>query len=111
MSVLDKMPPMPQLGRLPRPPRLRNKPATAPRGPRIYHRGEPPIPGSNIFMTPPPDFVTAHTSLTEWMCFYALYLLTGLPKDPFHRPYIGGLPLWTYQKEEAGGRVPGGSVS
>jgi hypothetical protein len=105
------MPPMPKMGRLPRPPRIRNKPPTAPTGPRIYHRRQDPIPGSSVFVTPPEGFVTAHTSITEWMCYYALALLTGLPKDPFKRPYVGGHPLWTYQKAEEGGRVPGGSVS
>jgi hypothetical protein len=46
------------------------------------------------------------------MCYLALsYLHPGYPKDPFRRPFIGGPPLWVYQKAEEGGRVPGGSVS
>jgi hypothetical protein len=65
----------------------------------------------SAFTTPPAGFVTAHTSKTEWMCYLALALLTKQPKDPFRRPFIGGPPLWVYQKAEEGGRVPGGSVS
>ncbi len=110
MSPL-KMPAMPKPGKLPRPPRLRNKIPTAPRGPKIYHRGEAPIPGASPFMNPPLGFVTAHTSLPEWMVYLAMAYETGQPKDPFTPPFIGGPPIWVYQKAEEGGRVPGGSVS
>jgi hypothetical protein len=110
MSPL-KMPSMPKPGKLPRPPRMRSKIPTAPRGPKIYHRGEAPIPGASPFMFPPEGFVTAHTSLPEWMVYLAMAFETGQPKDPFLPPFIGGPPLWVYQKIEQGGRVPGGSVS
>lgn len=106
------MPSMPKPGKLPRPPRLRNKAPVAPRGPKIYHRGEAPIPGASPFMNPPEGFLTSpHVSATEWMVYLALALETGRPEDPFQPPFIGGPPLWVYQKAEEGGRVPGGSVS
>jgi hypothetical protein len=104
------MPAMPRMGRIPRPPRNRSRKPVAPKGPRIYHRGIDPIVQSP-FLFPPDGFKTPHTSKTEWMCYYALYLLTGLPKDPYKRPFIGGPPIWKYQKLEQGGRVAGGSVS
>ena len=75
------------------------------------HIGVKAIQADSRFENPPPDFVGAHTSKTEWYCYLALSILTGLPKDPYQRPYIGGPPLWVYQKAEEGGRVPGGSVS
>lgn len=76
----------------------------------MYHRGSEPI-YQTAFMTPPPGFVMAHTSATEWMCYLALSIITGLPKTPFSPPFVGGPPKWVYQKAEQGGRVPGGSVS
>jgi hypothetical protein len=111
MSPL-KMPSMPKPGKLPRPPRMRSKIPTAPRGPKIYHRGEAPIPGAAPFMNPPLGFLDSpHVSTVEWMCYLALALETGYPANPFLPPFIGGPPLWVYQKIEQGGRVPGGSVS
>jgi hypothetical protein len=99
-----------RMGRLPRPPRNPARVSIAPKGPRIYHRTSSPTVVS-AFTTPPPGFVTPHTSKTEWMVYLALALITGKPKNPFARPFIGGPPLWIYQKIEEGGRVPGGSVS
>ncbi len=99
-----------RMRRTPRPERDRSRKPIAPKGPRIYHRGSDPIIESP-FMHPPEGFKTAHTSATEWMVYYALTLLTGLPKNPFKPPFIGGPPKWVYQKSEEGGRVPGGSVS
>lgn len=109
-TVRERLPRPPRLGRQPRPPRNRSRTPVAPKGPRIYHRASDPI-FYTAFTTPPQGFVTAHTSATEWMCYLALAILTGLPKDPFQRPFIGGPPIWVYQKAEEGGRVPGGSVS
>jgi hypothetical protein len=60
------MPAMPRMGRIPRPPRNRNRNPVAPRGPKVYHRGIDPIIQSP-FMLPPDGFKTPHTSLTEWM--------------------------------------------
>jgi hypothetical protein len=100
----------PRQGRTPRPPRNRARAPVAPKGPRLYHMGTKPV-VQTAFMTPPPGFVGAHNSATEWMCYLALALITGLPKSPFAPPFVGGLPKWAYQKSEQGGRVPGGSVS
>lgn len=110
MSPL-KFPTLPKGQRLPRPPRLTNKEPVAPRGPKIYHRGEHPRLGAEPFLHPPDGFITAHTSLDEWMFYLALAFETGYPQDPFQGPFIGGPPVWVYQKAEEGGRVPGGSVS
>jgi hypothetical protein len=106
-----KFPALPKLGSLPRPPRDRGRKPVRPTGPDIYHRGSEPIIDSP-FMHPPGGFVTAHTSGVEWMCFLALAILNpGFPEDPFSPPFIGGPPIWVYQKHEQGGRVAGGSVS
>ena len=102
---------MPRMGKMPRPPRLRSRISTAPRGPRIYHRGQDPIPSDSRWTNPPEGFVGAHTSLTEWQVYLAFSLHYGQPKDPYQRPFVGAPPLWVYQKLEEGGRVPGGSVS
>ncbi len=106
----SRIPTLGRLGRQPRPPRNRSRSPVAPKGPRIYHRGSDPIVVS-AFMTPPEGFLTAHTSAVEWMCYLALALITKKPNNPFQRPFVGGPPLWVYQKAEEGGRVPGGSVS
>jgi hypothetical protein len=106
------MPTMPKFGKLPRPPRIRSRVAVAPRGPREFHLGVKPEIGFNQFINPPDFFTTdPHVSKTEWMCYLALAILTGFPKDPYKPPYVGGPPRWVYQKAEQGGRVPGGSVS
>ncbi|MCC6382645.1 MAG: hypothetical protein IT304_09040 [Dehalococcoidia bacterium] len=102
---------MPKFGKMPRPPRMRSGPPVAPTGPKIYHRAAEPLLGFSEFVTPPEGFVTAHTSLTEWMCYLAIAYHTGLPKNPRQPPFIGAPPRWVYQKLEDGGRVPGGSVS
>ena len=106
-----RFPSLPKGQRLPRPPRLTNKEPVAPRGPKIYHRGEHPRLGDEPFLHPPDGFVMAHTSLPEWMAYLAFSMETGYPSNPWQGPFIGGPPVWVYQKAEDGGRVPGGSVS
>jgi hypothetical protein len=106
------MPSLPKMGTMPRPPRLRQKIPTAPKGPQIYHRGQDPILGFSPFTNPPLGFLDdPHVSATEWMCYLALAFHTGQPKDPWKPPFVGAPPYWVYQKAEEGGRVPGGSVS
>lgn len=106
------MPALPKMGTMPRPPRLRSRTPVAPRGPRIYHRGQDPILGASPFVSPPLGFLDdPHVSATEWMVYLALAFHTGQPKDPWKPPFVGAPPWWVYQKAEEGGRVPGGSVS
>lgn len=111
MPKPGKLPSLPRLGTLPRPPRLRNTFPIAPKGPHIYHRGSKPFVGDTRWLNPPEGFVTAHTSSTEWMFYLALSIITGSPNHPEQAPFLGGPPIWVYQKSEQGGRVPGGSVS
>ncbi len=99
-----RMPQLPKWGSLPRPPRDRSRLPVAPKGPRIYHRGSEPLHDS-LYMHPPDGFVTPHTSAPEWMFYLALAVLTGKPKDATIPPFIGGPPLWTYQKFEQGGSL------
>lgn len=59
---------------------------------------------------PWPDFVGAHTSLSEQMIYKAIARLTGDPPHPEKPPYTGGLH-WTYQDPMQGGRMSkGGTV-
>jgi poly(3-hydroxybutyrate) depolymerase len=58
---------------------------------------------------PPVGFVTAHTSKTEWVAYWALAKVERDPPDPRKPPYVGGAN-WTYQKAIDGGRVVGGQV-
>lgn len=52
---------------------------------------------------PPPGFVTATTSLSEWVWYWASSKVYNDPKDPRQPPYWGG-EKWGYQIAQAGGR-------
>jgi hypothetical protein len=59
---------------------------------------------------PWPNFVGAHTSLSEQMIFRAIARVTGDPPNPEKPPYVGGVN-WTYQDPLQGGRLTiGGQV-
>lgn len=59
---------------------------------------------------PPPGFVGATTSKTEWLIYWASAKVFNDPKDPRQPPYWGG-QAWGYQIAANGGRrTPGGSV-
>jgi hypothetical protein len=58
---------------------------------------------------PPEGFVTAHTSKTEWVAYWAFAKVEKDPRDPRKPPYTGGAN-WSYQKAIDGGRVVGGQV-
>lgn len=78
-------------------------------GPRFLRRNKLPTPQPD-WCTPPPNFVGAHTSTTEWMIYAAISKLTGDPPDPRKPPYVGGVN-WTYQDPLLGGRLTkGGQV-
>lgn len=59
---------------------------------------------------PWPEFVGAHTSLTEQMIYRAIAKVTGDPPHPERPPYTGGVN-WSYQDPLLGGRMSkGGQV-
>ena len=59
---------------------------------------------------PPTDFVTATTSASEWIVYWASAEIFQDPKDPRKPPYFGGRD-WGYQKDLQGGRkTEGGAV-
>ena len=78
-------------------PMLKRAPAIK-TGPKLYRMTEEPQrygpPGD-----PPPGFVTAKTSATEWQPYWGLARITGYPKPEHVRsyPFMGGPPYWTYQ--------------
>jgi hypothetical protein len=67
-------------------------------GPRLYKLSQEPMrygpPGA-----PPPGFVTAKTSASEWPIYWALAQVFKVPPPEGLRqfPYVGGPPIWTYQ--------------
>jgi hypothetical protein len=64
--------------------------------------------------TPPPGFVRASTSGSEWVVYWAFSRIYNDPKDPRVPPFYGSSKddtLWKYQYPYAGGRhLPGGAV-
>lgn len=78
-------------------PQLKQLPVTR-RGDRLYgvgteqqHTGGPG--------EPPPGFVTAKTSAPEWMVYWGLARIFGVPNahDVRDYPFEGGYPYWSYQ--------------
>lgn len=91
-----------------RPPLLRT-PTLIPRGPKLYQ--EPKDKGyRSQFNDPPPGFVGAHTSLTEWHVYLAMSKVLGVPMDARQQPWIGYPPIWFYQSEQMGGRRQAGGA-
>ena len=90
-----KLPKIPELGKRPRPLRP-DKHTIKPRGPmwawkvmKVDSVGWGPG-------DPPPGFVTAHTSASEWRYYWAVCKATGSPKDCRKPPFVGG-DNWIYQ--------------
>ncbi len=78
-------------------------------GPRFLHLNKLPGRGAD-WCVPWPNFVGAHTSLSEQMIFRALARVTGDPPHPEKPPYVGGVS-WSYQDPLLGGRLSkGGQV-
>lgn len=75
------------------------KPAALPTGPRMFRPlplDEQPIrPGPG---EPPPGFVNARTSRTEWFIYWGLATIFKNPVDPRQPPFFGGWPDWTFQQ-------------
>jgi hypothetical protein len=77
------------------PPRPRTF-AKLPRGPEAYRPNTARVAGPGA---PPPGFVRATTSATEWFVYWALARIFGNPTDPrVGPPFLGGWPDWTYQQ-------------
>lgn len=122
MSI--KWPAIPGLPRMPslQPPpppkgmgKRRSKPGNITRkpiksfGPKYLKLYALPTMGAD-WCVPWPNFVGAHTSLSEQMIYHALARVTGDPPEPEKPPYAGGVG-WTYQDPLLGGRLNvGGSV-
>lgn len=102
-----KLPKGQKVGGRPRPPTVR-RPPTFPKGPRWLQdvRRGPKLDG---FGPPPAGFTTGQTSDPEWLVYAALAAIFKLPPDPRKPPYLGGPPIWQYQKMVAGGKQLGGS--
>ena len=92
-----------------RPPRLRSFPVM-PRGPRLYKLD--PDHAKSGPGDPPPGFVTATTSASEWFVYWAISKVLKFPKDPRQGPFNGWPGLWDFQHPMMGGRAArGGAVA
>lgn len=78
-------------------------------GSRTYKYNKQPLVTSG-FGDPPPGFIIVSTSLSEWMVYWALSKIYGLPVDPRQGPFIGAPGIWGYQVPAMGGRAVGGAV-
>ena len=82
-------------------PRIR-KPAARPTGPRdiarIMRVDRVQGPGE-----PPPGFLYARNSVSEWVIYWALAVIFNNPTDPRVGPFLGGWPEWTYQSGQGQG--------
>ena len=110
---MDRAPELPKVRdarrRPVRPPRLRSFPVM-PRGPRLYKLD--PDHAKSGPGDPPPGFVTATTSGSEWLCYWAIAKVLKWPKDPRQGPFTGWPGLWAYQWDVEGGRAQrGGQVA
>ena len=90
-------------------PRLGNIPQTI-KGPRDLRLMVTPTRLSIGPGEPPPGFVTATTSASEWIAYWASAVVFHDPPDPRRPPDFGGRD-WGYQKSLDGGRrEQGGAV-
>ena len=110
---MDRAPELPKVRdarrRPVRPPRLRSFPVM-PRGPRLYKLD--PDHAKSGPGEPPPGFVTATTSATEWFVYWAVAKVLKQPKDPRQPPFMGHPGVWEYQHPMMGGRAArGGAVA
>lgn len=99
---------MERMNKMIRPPHIRSFAVFA-TGPRLYGLAKDPArisgPGP-----PPPGFVGPTTSLSEWICYWALSRCFDDPEEPRNPPFFGGRD-WAYQiAVEGGRRERGGAV-
>ena len=62
---------------------------------------------------PPPDFLVATNSITEWYVYWGMFKALEIPFDPRKSgpPFMGWMPDFAYQLPMQGGRtLPGGAV-
>lgn len=74
------------------------RPTSIPTGPRLTKpipiNQQPIVQGPG---DPPPGFLTARTSVTEWYVYWGLSKIFTNPLDPRQPPFLGGWPDWNYQ--------------
>lgn len=92
-----------------RPPRLRSFPVM-PTGPRLLDFPKDFGKEYRGAGEPPPGFLTYTNSYSEWVIYWALSKVLGVPKDPRQPPFVGWPGMWTYQRPFEGGRIAGGQV-
>src|SRR5690606_15449714 len=81
-----------------------------PRGPWLYKLD--PDHAKSGPGDPPPGFVTATTSASEYVIYWAVAKVLKWPKDPRQGPFIGYPGVWEYQHPMMGGRAArGGAVA
>lgn len=82
-----------------RPPKIR-RPPVFPSGPRLYRQTKANVhlggPGS-----PPPGFLTAQQTLSEWFIYWASKRVLDPEEDPRQPPFWGGKE-WSYQSQQLG---------
>ncbi len=92
-------------------PHIPNSFSPLPTGPRAFSRRDRPAlpsgPGDA-----PPGFVTAGTSVSEWIVYWALAKIFSSPKDPRRGPFNGSpdSTLWVYQKSYGRHQLVGARV-
>jgi hypothetical protein len=108
MKAKSTLPGLPDIGKVQALEPLRRHPMRF-TGPRDLKLQSDPVviggPGE-----PPEGFVTAHTSKTEWVWYWASAKVLKDPPDPRKPPFVGGAN-WSYQTPLNGGRVIGGQVT
>lgn len=92
-SPFKDLPALPKIGT--HRPRI-YKDTIRPLGPRMYRLGKKPDVYGRGPGIPPPGFVTAHTSASEWRYYWALARIFRDPPNPRKPPFSGG-KNWTYQ--------------
>lgn len=90
-----------------RPPRLPSIP-TFPRGPRYLDFASLPKVGGPG--EPPAGFVSPTNSRIEWMVYWALSKVFGLPRDPRKGPFTGHPGIWEYQRPYGDYGQPGSTT-
>lgn len=101
-----------KIPKLPPPPHIRTMRQAhpvLPRGEKLFNQPLVYLGGPGA---PPPGFTTGQQSGPEWIVYWALSKIFGLPRDPRLPPFNGGYPIWGYQVPMLGvyTRQPGSSV-
>lgn len=62
------------------------------------------------FTEPPPGFLRATNSASEWIVYLAFAKILRSPPNPKEPPYEGGPGVWIYQEPTMGGRNQAGGA-